>query len=121
LLKNQVAELQKASEGSPKRKPPERIVIISHHAPSTEKTADPIHDNSPLTFAFATDLFNGEDWPNVKLWVVGHTHSTEFKKDGIKVLSNQRGYVFPNGDSVQKKDEKRKQKGVFDVRKVVHV
>jgi hypothetical protein len=69
-LKNQVAELPKASEGSPKRKPPERtIVIITHHAPSTEKTADPIHDNSPFTSASATDLFNGEDWPNVKLWV----------------------------------------------------
>jgi hypothetical protein len=52
----------------------------------------------------------------------GHTHfTTEFKKDGIKILGNQRGYVFPNGDCVQEKDEKRKQKGVFDVRKVVHV
>jgi hypothetical protein len=61
-------------------------------------------DNSPLTSAFATDLFNGEDWPNAKLWVFGHTHfTTEFRKDGIKVLSNQRGYVFPNGDNVQER------------------
>jgi predicted phosphodiesterase len=123
-LKNQVAELQKASESSPKKKSPERTtVIITHHAPSTQKTADPMHDNSPLTSAFATDLLNGEDWPNVKLWVFGHTHfTTEFKKDGIKVVSNQRGYVFPNGDRVQEKNnEKKKKKGVFDVRKVVHV
>jgi predicted phosphodiesterase len=121
-LRNQVAELQKASDGSLKKKAPERtIVIITHHAPSTQNTADPRHDNSPLTSAFSTDLLYGEDWPNVELWVFGHTHfTTEFKKDGIKVVSNQRGCVFPKGDSVQEKNEKKK-KGAFDVRKVVHM
>jgi hypothetical protein len=43
-LKTQVTELQKRSDGSFKTKSPERsIVIITHHAPSTQRTADPAY------------------------------------------------------------------------------
>jgi hypothetical protein len=44
-LKTQVAELRKRYYGCRKTKPPERtIVIITLHAPSAQKTADPKHD-----------------------------------------------------------------------------
>jgi predicted phosphodiesterase len=122
-LKDQVAELQKESGRSPKKKQPKRrVFIITHHAPFTKKTSDPRHANNPWSSAFATDLLNGEDWPNVKLWMFGHTHfTTEFKKNGIKVISNQRGYVFPGDHGVRDKENAKNKKRVFDVRKVVYL
>jgi len=74
-----------------------RVIVVTHHAPCVKGTSEPKFDGSPWESAFATDLLTkSEDWPNVKTWVYGHTHySTEMKKVGIMVVSNQRGYVLP--------------------------
>jgi predicted phosphodiesterase len=119
-LKGQIADIQKAYDGNPKKQPERTIIIVTHHAPSTQETSNPQHIDNPWSSAFATNLLNGEDWSNVKLWVFGHTHfTTEFKKDGIRIVSNQRGYVLPG--SVQRKKNEKNKKRLFDVRKVVYV
>lgn len=116
-LKIQIADIQKAHKENLKGKPERTTVIITHHA---LETSNPQHVGNPWTSAFATDLLDGEDWFNVKLWVFGHTHfTTEFKKDRIKVVSNQRGYVLPG--SVPRTDNVKDKKMVFNVRKVVRV
>lgn len=51
-------------------------------------------------------------WDGVNVWGLGHTHFTiEFKERGIRVVSNQRGYVLPW----------KTKKWDFDVRRVVWV
>jgi predicted phosphodiesterase len=97
------------------------ILIITHHAPCKDGTSEPRFASNPWNSAFATDLLTGShEWQDVKLWIFGHTHySTEFIKDGIRVLSNQRGYVLPGP---QRKSPEGYGKGlwkVFNLRKVV--
>ncbi|SPO04278.1 related to Ser/Thr protein phosphatase superfamily [Cephalotrichum gorgonifer] len=75
------------------------VLVVTHHAPSVQETSRPEHLGNPWTSAFATDILSNEEdeaWGLVKYWVYGHTHfSTEFEKCGIRVFSNQRGYVVP--------------------------
>jgi hypothetical protein len=81
-------------ESSPKT----AIIVVTHHAPCPAKTSNPQYTNNPWSSAFTTDLISpaGNEWPNVKIWVYGHTHfSNDFKVNGIRVVGNQRGYVFP--------------------------
>ena len=73
------------------------VLIVTHHAPSVLETSRPEHLQNPWTSAFATDILSSEKiWGPVEHWVYGHTHySAEFKKCGVCVVSNQRGYVIP--------------------------
>lgn len=106
-LSGQVADIQnenksRAMGGNTEKK----MLIISHHAPSIHGTSSPKNSNNPWGSAFATELLDdsGDSWEDVKVWVFGHTHfTTDFVKNGIRVLSNQRGYVLPGSDG--KKDE----------------
>lgn len=77
-----------------------KILIVTHHAPSIKGTSEPRFEGSEINTAFATDLLERkEDWKDVVAWVYGHTHySTEFQKVGVRVLSNQRGYVLPGAE-----------------------
>jgi hypothetical protein len=53
--------------------------------------------------------------PSVKVWVFGHAHcTTDFRDRGVRIVSNQRGYVLPWSDSADVKNG-------FDVRKVIHM
>lgn len=71
------------------------VLVVTHHAPSLHKTSSPQYRKSPWSVAFATDLLL-QPWEGVQVWVFGHTHySTEFREKGIRVVSNQRGYVLP--------------------------
>lgn len=76
------------------------IVVVSHHAPLTKGTSNPAHENSPWGSAFATDLIGTKErtvLDDVQWWIFGHTHfSTKMACGGVKLLSNQRGYIFPN-------------------------
>lgn len=77
---------------------PERdVMIVTHHAPVIDQTASPQHKDSPIQSAFSTDICNtGQLWRPVKYWMFGHTHwTTHFRVNGIQLVSNQRGYVFP--------------------------
>lgn len=72
------------------------VLVVTHHAPSLTGTSAPEHANNPWTPAFATDLLPGLNTDRVKTWVFGHTHhTTELFCDGVRLVANQRGYVFP--------------------------
>ncbi|KXG49723.1 uncharacterized protein PGRI_056910 [Penicillium griseofulvum] len=71
------------------------ILVVTHHAPSLQRTSSPVHAKNGWRFAFGSDLLS-LSWGGVRTWVFGHTHyTTEFRKGGITVVSNQRGYVLP--------------------------
>lgn len=80
-----------------------RIVVVTHHAPCMRGSSDPRHTNNAWNSAFATNLLPEKadsayaaPLSDVQFWVFGHTHfSTEFERGGVRVVSNQRGYVLP--------------------------
>lgn len=92
------------------------ILVVTHHAPLTQLTSSPRNENSSISPAFATDILS--DIPKldgVKAWVFGHTHySTEFKYRGVKVVSNQRGYVL-NGTRLGDKTNRFNPTKVIDL------
>ncbi|PWY73736.1 hypothetical protein BO70DRAFT_389210 [Aspergillus heteromorphus CBS 117.55] len=64
------------------------VLVVTHHAPSLQGTS---------------------------IWVFGHTHyTTEFMEGGVRVVSNQRGYVLPGSESRTIKDG-------FDARKAIRM
>jgi len=67
-------------------------IVLTHHAPSFNRTAAPEHKNSALSSAFCTDLEYMCKLP-VVLWMFGHTHySSDQRINGVRVCSNQAGY-----------------------------
>ncbi|KAL2801316.1 Metallo-dependent phosphatase-like protein [Aspergillus keveii] len=93
------------------------VLVVTHHAPSTQATSSPQHANSPWGSAFGTDILSQVSNPSgVKAWIFGHTHyTTDFKDRGIRVIANQRGYVLPWTDPKGSKDRG------FDDRKVIYL
>ncbi|KAK2766774.1 hypothetical protein FQN54_006088 [Arachnomyces sp. PD_36] len=93
-LKKQLREI---SFETPKRD----VIIVTHHAPSFSNTSDPKHKSNPWSSAFCTELLESEvkSWHglgNISHWIFGHTHwNSEFRKHGMVVSSNQRGYINP--------------------------
>ena len=85
----------------------ERLVIVTHHAPSLRGTSSPRNTGSILQSAFATNLeYLFVDVDVVRAWIFGHTHHT-CELFGGKLVSNPRGY--------------RDDATGFDPRKVLHV
>lgn len=70
------------------------MVVFTHHAPTVEGTGDPKFLGGPTNSAFATELTKLSLWGSpVLLWAFGHTHwSCDFEREGVRVVSNQRGY-----------------------------
>lgn len=78
------------------------VIILTHHAPTFKGTCAPMHRQSPLSSAFATDLEYLMK-PPVVAWASGHTHwSYEQVINGVKVCANQSGY--PNESGVNYRD-----------------
>lgn len=77
-----------------------KVIVVTHHAPSFNKTSNPIHQYSSLQSAFASDL---DDMikPPIVAWIYGHTHysNTQILKNGIILASNQRGYADESDDN----------------------
>ncbi|KIW63867.1 hypothetical protein PV04_08839 [Phialophora macrospora] len=112
------------------------ILVVTHHAPVRKGSSHPMHEKSPLNDAFSTDLIGDFGrMTGVQWWVFGHTHyTTQWREQGINLISNQRGYVFgpdPSGqhiNSIRGNDAwqfirscfKRRELH-FDPRKCVHV
>ncbi|KAI0378962.1 phosphoesterase [Hypomontagnella monticulosa] len=97
--------------------PGRSVLVVTHHAPLVQRTSRPEHIRNPWTSAFATDVVSGDKtWGLIKYWVYGHTHyTTEFEKHGIRVVSNQRGYVVPGSLGRKGVDEG------FDMSKTIQV
>ncbi|OJJ95467.1 hypothetical protein ASPACDRAFT_126885 [Aspergillus aculeatus ATCC 16872] len=95
-------------------RPRRSILVVTHHAPSLERTSAPQHAQNPWRFAFGTEILS-QTSEGVQAWVFGHTHhSTEFKAGSVKVVSNQRGYVLPWSNPATAET-------TFDVRKVIRI
>ncbi|KAH6706201.1 ser/Thr protein phosphatase-like protein superfamily [Leptodontidium sp. MPI-SDFR-AT-0119] len=96
------------------------VLVVTHHAPSMQETSSLMDVGNPWSSAFATDLLGDASWGEVKAWVFGHTHfTTNFERNGIKVVNNQRGYVLPG--TRKGKSEERDRKKVFGVRRLAHI
>ncbi|KAK6338108.1 hypothetical protein TWF696_001579 [Orbilia brochopaga] len=96
-----IAWLRDAIEEIAESEPDRRILVATHHAPSFRKTSAPQHEDSSLNSAFCTGILEGGAWRGwkgkemVKAWVFGHTHwCCDFIINGVRVVSNQRGYWF---------------------------
>ena len=69
-------------------------VVATHHVPSL-MNYPPIYKNSPLTEAFAVELFDLIEDSGAACWIYGHHHvnTPEFNIGRTKMLTNQLGYV----------------------------
>lgn len=69
-------------------------VVVSHHVP-TLMNYPRIYKNSPLTEAFAVELFDLIADSAVDCWIYGHHHinTPEFRVGKTRMLTNQLGYV----------------------------
>ena len=111
----------------------EKLLVVTHHAPAMEECSHPKHAANPWNTAFGTKLLGDaaiDPFEKVSCWVFGHTHyTTEFRMGGVRVVSNQRGYVIPDQgekgalSSVVGMFKRREKPGEheFDVCKVIHV
>lgn len=82
--------------------PPKKIVVVTHHAPIRKGSSNPQHENNPWSDGFATELLApgttkiANSLLDVDWFVFGHTHfTTSCARGSVKLISNQRGYVFP--------------------------
>ncbi|KFX94456.1 hypothetical protein V490_04356 [Pseudogymnoascus sp. VKM F-3557] len=114
-----------------------QIVVVTHHAPTVQGSSSPLHAGNPWGSAFATDLLGNKDKPalsDVQWWIFGHTHfCTEFSKANVRLISNQRGYVWPKDAEKQEPTSffqsilgktrliSRNNHSAFDVNKVIRI
>ncbi|KAH8817297.1 ser/Thr protein phosphatase-like protein superfamily [Xylogone sp. PMI_703] len=122
-LNEQIAEIQQRNRSRPKGEQKRNILVVTHHAPCVEGTSSPGNMRNPWSSAFATDLLKDGDWKDVKAWVFGHTHfTTEFETYGIRVFSNQRGYVLPGMEEQgDLRKHAKKDKKVFSTTNVISI
>ncbi|KIJ33042.1 hypothetical protein M422DRAFT_52599 [Sphaerobolus stellatus SS14] len=73
--------------------PHRQVAIFTHHGPTTRGTLKPEHENNELSCAFVTEMTLHPCWAKpLKMWAFGHTQRcVDFLKDGVRVVSNQRG------------------------------
>lgn len=124
-LTSELQSLSNASKASNQQQDG-NILVVTHHAPSLTGTSAPEHVNNPWTPAFATDLLPRLNTDRVKTWVFGHTHyTTELFSDGVHLIANQRGYVFPGSKPTTARDQSkwswtgRPDRAKFDPERVV--
>ncbi|CAK7206745.1 hypothetical protein SEUCBS139899_009551 [Sporothrix eucalyptigena] len=89
------------------------VVVITHHVPTVEGTSRPKYAASPCASAFSTELIVPSGaWNGVSTWIYGHTHySNDFVREGVRLVSNQRGYVFPPNPHAVPLNERGGKKG----------
>lgn len=103
---------------------PSRIVlVVTHHVPTVEGTSRPKYAQSPWSSAFATELIlpdsdrdkeedSPKPWDGVAAWIYGHTHySNDFVRGGVRLIANQRGYVFPPNPNIVKAEDANDKSG----------
>ena len=72
----------------------EQTVVVSHHVP-TLMNYPTVYKNSPLTEAFAVELFDLITDSGIDCWIYGHHHvnTLDFTIGKTRMLTNQLGYV----------------------------
>ncbi|KAJ5164775.1 calcineurin-like phosphoesterase [Penicillium coprophilum] len=106
-LREEAQSIYYTHKKNPTKSSKRSILVATHHAPTMHRTSSPQHAHNPWSVAFATELLT-QPWNGVDTWVFGHTHySTEFKEKGIRVVSNQRGYVLPWSNEAKEFDAKK--------------
>ena len=85
-----VEKLKQFSEANPD----EKIVVVSHHAPSELSIDEYYKDEYHMNGAYHSRLSDFIlDHPNIKAWVHGHVHcQKDYMIGGTRVLCNPRGY-----------------------------
>lgn len=117
-LRHEIHAINKEDAAS--SRPPRRILVVTHHAPSMRGCSAPQHEANPWASAFATELLDGQhDKLSSQLksqtWIFGHTHySTCLHKQGLRLISNQRGYVFPQAGGTA--DPSKRERGLAFLR-----
>jgi Icc-related predicted phosphoesterase len=92
------ASVRWLAEEIEKRRRQQRLVIVTHHAPSA-RSLDEGYSRDHLSPAFASALDGLVEASGASLWLHGHTHrSADYVTGGTRVLSNPRGYhpIEPN-------------------------
>lgn len=90
-LDEQVATIEQSE-------PHRRIIILTHHSPTTDARAKhPHYPDTPVISGFRTDMSKRGCWtsPQVKLWAFGHTHyncAFEDEATAKVVVANPKGY-----------------------------
>eukprot|EP00933_Yihiella_yeosuensis_P059578 TRINITY_DN6100_c0_g2_i1.p1 TRINITY_DN6100_c0_g2~~TRINITY_DN6100_c0_g2_i1.p1 ORF type:complete len:389 (+),score=59.81 TRINITY_DN6100_c0_g2_i1:70-1167(+) len=56
-----------------------RCIVLTHHAPSFNRTCPPRHTNSPISSGFCNNLEDLLDKPTIA-WLFGHTHWSSWQK-----------------------------------------
>ncbi len=78
-----------------------KTVVVTHHSPSMQPEAQ--HPRFPvgeITGAFQSNLDDLMDENTIDAWLFGHTHfCCDFKINGTRIVSNQRGYTHENTGS----------------------
>ena len=78
----------------------ENVIVVTHFPPISSNTSSPEYENGILSGYYSwTNLLKYEDvkCDKIKIWCSGHTHwSYDFKKSGVRYLSNQIGYPGEN-------------------------
>jgi ankyrin repeat protein/predicted phosphohydrolase len=68
-----------------------QIVVITHHAPLYSETSHPFYRDHIATRAFGTNM--KEVFPDVDIWLFGHTH---YNVDKQKIINGHTTYVLSN-------------------------
>lgn len=74
--------------------PENKIVVVSHHAPSTLSIAPAYQDDHYVNGGYVSDLSEFIlDRPRIKYWIHGHVHNVfNYQIGDTRILTNPRGY-----------------------------
>jgi predicted phosphodiesterase len=72
----------------------DKVVVISHHAPSSLSVNEKYKDEGHINFGYYSELTEFIlDHPQIKTWVHGHMHDpVDYMIGSTRVISNPRGY-----------------------------
>jgi predicted phosphohydrolase len=80
-------------------------IVVTHHVPTLQHYP-PAYKNSPLTEAFAVELFDFIETSGIAHWIYGHHHTNipPFNIGSTQLLTNQLGYVDYNEHKLFQRD-----------------